>query len=188
MKPIASNGGFVIPQWLDHFGNDEEGHLRRQAISMAINRKQISDKIMNGTRVPVKDFTATTLGEVPNVEGSEVLDYNPDKAKELWKKADDIKPYSGKLEIAYNSDGGHKEWIEAVSNSIHNVLGIDATGKAYPNFKALRNEVSSGSIHTAFRSGWQETIPHKRISSNHNSRRTDRRMTVNTLTPNSTAS
>ena len=159
VKPIASNGGFVIPQWLDHFGNDEEGHLRRQAISMAINRKQISDKIMNGTRVPAKDFTATTLGDVPNVEGSDVLDYNPDKAKELWKKADDIKPYSGKLEIAYNSDGGHKEWVEAVSNSIHNVLGIDATGKAYPNFKALRNVVSSGSIHTAFRSGWQADFP-----------------------------
>ncbi|MDN8624252.1 MULTISPECIES: peptide ABC transporter substrate-binding protein [Corynebacterium] len=159
VKPIAANGGFVIPQWLDHFGNDEEGHLRRQAISMAINRKQIADKIMNGTRVPMKDFTATTLGDIPDVQGKEVLDYNPDKAKELWKKADDIKPFSGKFEIAYNSDGGHKEWVEAVTNSIHNVLGINATGKAYPNFKALRNDVSSGSIHTAFRSGWQGDYP-----------------------------
>ncbi|MEJ4113572.1 ABC transporter substrate-binding protein [Corynebacterium kroppenstedtii] len=159
VKPTGGNGGFVIPQWLDHFGNDDEGHLRRQAISMAINRQQVADKIMNGTRIPMKEFTATTLGDTPDVKGNEVLNYNPEKAKELWNKANNITPWSGKFEIAYNGDGGHQEWVEAVTNSIHNVLGIEATGKSYPNFKALRNEVANGTIHTAYRSGWQADYP-----------------------------
>ena len=34
---------FTIPSSLDHFKNDEEGQLRRQAISMALNRKQRID-------------------------------------------------------------------------------------------------------------------------------------------------
>jgi ABC-type oligopeptide transport system substrate-binding subunit len=36
---------FTIPSSLDHFKNDEEGQLRRQAISMAINRDQLIDKV-----------------------------------------------------------------------------------------------------------------------------------------------
>ena len=39
---------FTIPSSLDHFKNDEEGQLRRQAISMAINRDQLIDKVLNG--------------------------------------------------------------------------------------------------------------------------------------------
>ena len=39
---------FTIPSSLDHFKNDEEGQLRRQAISMALNRKQLIDKVLNG--------------------------------------------------------------------------------------------------------------------------------------------
>lgn len=37
------------------------------------------------------------------------LKYNASKAKELWKKANAIKPWSGNFRIAYNADGGHKE-------------------------------------------------------------------------------
>ena len=37
----SSYQGFIIPERLEHFGQDEEGQLRRQAISMAIDRDQI---------------------------------------------------------------------------------------------------------------------------------------------------
>jgi len=49
--------------------------------------------------------------------------------------------------------------VDAVSNSIKNTLGIDAQGKAYPTFKALRTDVTARTITGAFRSGWQADYP-----------------------------
>ena len=41
----------TIPQYLDHF-QGEEGQLRRQAISMAINRDEITEQIYSKTPHP----------------------------------------------------------------------------------------------------------------------------------------
>ncbi|WP_291279298.1 ABC transporter substrate-binding protein, partial [Galactobacter sp.] len=70
---------FTIPQYLDHFKGDEEGQLRREAISYAIDRDAITEKAFDGTRTPAKDFTSPVLagwdqwGE--KLEGNEVLSY-----------------------------------------------------------------------------------------------------------------
>lgn len=82
---------FTIPQSLKHFGNNEEGRLRRQAISLAINREEITDKIFDGTRTPAKDFSSPVMpGYNDKIPGSEFLEFNPKKAKELWEKANEI--------------------------------------------------------------------------------------------------
>ena len=158
-QPVATFYSFTIPQWQEHFGPDPEGGLRRKAISMAINRELLIDKIFNNTKVQATDFGAPTLDISQDVPGNDVLKYNPEKAKELWAKADAISPYSGEFQIAYNADGGHKEWVEAITNDISKTLGIKASGKAYPVFKALRDDVTNKSIQTAFRSGWQGDFP-----------------------------
>lgn len=159
-QPSAVFQGFTIPAKLAHFGEDEEGKLRRQAISLSINRQEVVDKIFASTREPAKDFTSPVIdGWSGNVAGSEVLEYNPTKAKELWAKADAISPWSGQFAIAYNADGGHQDWVDAVTNSIRNTLGIDAVGKPYPDFKSFRTEITNRQITTAFRSGWQADYP-----------------------------
>ncbi len=54
---------FTIPSSLKHFeAGTEEGTLRRQAISMAINRENICDKVLNGTGTPAVDFTSSDPG------------------------------------------------------------------------------------------------------------------------------
>jgi oligopeptide transport system substrate-binding protein len=88
-----------------------------------------------------------------------VLAYNPDEAKKLWAQADAISPWSGTFQIAYNSDGGHQTWVDAVANSIKNTLGIDASGAPYADFASLRKEVTGRTIQTAFRTGWQADYP-----------------------------
>ncbi|MEV4206600.1 MULTISPECIES: peptide ABC transporter substrate-binding protein [Nocardia] len=158
-KPTAQNQHIGIQTTVPHFGG-EEGILRRKAISMAINRPQIIDKIFNGTRTPSRDFTAATLpGYNANLPGSEVFDYNPDQAKKLWAQADAISPWSGQYQITYNSDGGHQAWIEAVANSVKNTLGIDAVANPMPTFKNIRDAVNAKTIGTAFRYGWQGDYP-----------------------------
>lgn len=158
-EPTAVFQSFTIPEKLEHFSG-EEGKLRRQAISMAINRQEITDKIFQGTRTPAKDFTSPVIdGHSDNVAGSEVLKYDPAKAKELWAKADAISPWSGQFAIAYNSDGGHQAWVDATANSISNTLGIQAVGAPYPDFKSMRDQVKHRTISTAFRTGWQADYP-----------------------------
>lgn len=158
-QPAAIFQSFTIPESLEHFSG-EEGVLRRQAISLAINRPEITETIFQGTRTPASDFTSPVIaGWSDSLEGAEVLDYDADKAAELWAEADAISPWSGTFQIAYNSDGGHQEWVDAVSNSIKNTLGIDAAGAPYVDFASLRTEVTNRTITTAFRTGWQADYP-----------------------------
>lgn len=158
-QPAAIFQSFTIPARLEHFSG-EEGKLRRQAISYAIDRETITKTIFAGTRTPAKDFTSPTMGGYSDsITGNEVATYNSEKAKELWAQADAISPFTGKFSIAYNSDGGHQAWVDATTNSIKNTLGIEAEGNPYPDFKSLREEVTNRTITTAFRTGWQADYP-----------------------------
>lgn len=151
---------FQVPYYLPGFGNDKEGQLRRQAISLAIDRAQITKTIFSGTRTPATDFSAPNIpGYSAKIPGNEVLKYDPAKAKQLWAEANAIKPYSGTFTIAYNADGGHQEWVDAVTNQIKNNLGIQAEGKSYPDFKSLRADVTAKKLTGGARSGWQPDYP-----------------------------
>ena len=155
---------FTIPSGLKHFeAGTEEGTLRRQAISMAINRNNICEKVLNGTGTPASDFTSLlTPGYSDSLKGSDNLKYNASKAKELWEKANAISPWTSddKLTFAYNADGGHETIYTAVVNSINNTLGSEvAATNPYPTFNDYRTAVSDRKVQGAFRSGWQPDYP-----------------------------
>jgi oligopeptide transport system substrate-binding protein len=148
-----------LPYYLDHW-KGEEGKLRREAISMAINRKQITDKIFDGTRTPAKDFTSPVIaGWNDDLDGSDVLTYDKSKAKELWAEADKISKYNDTLTISYNADGGHEAWVTAVTNSISSTLGIKAEGKAYPTFAEALAVQTDDKLTGGSRTGWQADYP-----------------------------
>ena len=158
-QPAAVWQGLTIPQNLAHFSG-EEGNLRRQAISYAIDRDTITQQIFNGTRTPAVDFTSPVIsGWSDDIPGSEVTKYDPDKAKQLWAQADAISPWDGQFKIAYNADGGHQPWVDAVANGLKNVLGIDAAGVSYPDFATLRTEIKNRTVGAATRAGWQFDYP-----------------------------
>jgi oligopeptide transport system substrate-binding protein len=139
------------PEW-----KGEKGRKTRQAISMAIDRKAITDTIFQGTRTPATDFTSPVVPGYSKDACGEICTFNATKAKALLKEAGG---FTGKLEIAYNADGGHKGWVDATCNSIKNTLAIDCTGKSYPDFKSLRDPISKFTMKTAFRTGWQMDYP-----------------------------
>ena len=154
---------FTIPTYMKHFGEDQEGKLRRRAISMAIDRDLIIKKVLSGTGVEVHDFTSPAIpGYAKNLPGSDVLKYNPKKAKELWAEADKISPWTqaDTFKMAYNADGSHKETYDAVANSIKNTLNINAAGNPLPTFNEFRSNVQGRKFtDSAFRSGWQPDYP-----------------------------
>lgn len=160
-KPYAGNSTLNIPGYLKEF-QGEAGKLRRQAISMAIDREEITKVIYSGTRIPANDFTSPSIGGYnDNVAGSEVTKFDAAKAKEAWDKANTISPWPANkvLQLAYNTDGGNKEWIDAVANNLKNNLGIKAEGQAFAKFAELLDLRKSKTLPGLARAGWQADYP-----------------------------
>ena len=160
-KPYAGNSTLNIPGYLPEF-QGEAGKLRRQALSMAINREEITKVIFSGTRIPAKDFTSPAVdGYNENVAGSEVLKFDAAKAKDLWTKADAISPWPADktLQLAYNTDGGNKEWIDAVANNFKNNLGIKAEGQPFAKFAEILKLRTAKDLPGLTRAGWQADYP-----------------------------
>lgn len=160
-KPVATNSTLNIPGYNPNF-QGEAGKLRRQALSHAINREEIAKVIFNGTRTPAKAYAPPVIdGFKEGLKGSEVLTFDAAKAKDLWAQAEAIQPYddSKPLQIASNTDGGNKEWIDAVANGFKNNLGIQAEIQPFAKFAEVLDLRKSQSLPGLTRAGWQGDYP-----------------------------
>ncbi|GHC48442.1 peptide ABC transporter substrate-binding protein [Streptomyces flavofungini] len=135
----------------------------RRGLSMAINRKQITDTIFQKTRTPAKDWTSPVLGEDGGYSDSlcgDACEYNAAEAKKLVEEGGGIP--GGTLKISYNADtGSHKEWVDAVCNSINRALGNDkaCVGNPIGTFADFRSQASQQKLDGAWRAGWQMDYP-----------------------------
>ncbi|WP_274561769.1 peptide ABC transporter substrate-binding protein [Streptomyces spiramyceticus] len=127
-----------------------------QGLSMAIDRKTITKTVLNGTRTPATSFTPV------GVQGNQQLDtdiftYDPKKAKQLVKEGGGVP--GNKLTIQYNADGGHKEWITAVCESIRNATGVDCVPDAKPDFQTDLEARDNDQVKGFYRGGWVADYP-----------------------------
>ncbi|PWI43920.1 ABC transporter substrate-binding protein [Streptomyces sp. ICBB 8177] len=135
----------------------------RQGISMAIDRASITKRIFDGTRTPASDWTSPVLGAKGGFKQGlcgGVCDFDPARARQLIKEGGGLP--GGRMQIAYNADtGSHKEWIDAVCNSVNNVLGNDkaCVGAPVGTFADFRNQITAKSETQPFRAGWQMDYP-----------------------------
>ncbi|MFD9501959.1 ABC transporter substrate-binding protein [Streptomyces sp. NPDC060035] len=149
---------FYVKAW-----NTPDAVKVRQGLSMAINREQITDQIFQKTRTPASDWTSPVLGEEGGFkEGlcGSPCEYNKAEAKKLIEDGGGIP--GGQLKISYNADtGSHKEWVDAVCNSINNVMGNNeaCVGSPVGTFADFRNQVSTQKLTGAWRAGWQMDYP-----------------------------
>ncbi|GAA2996856.1 peptide ABC transporter substrate-binding protein [Streptomyces fulvorobeus] len=135
----------------------------RQGLSMAINREQITSQIFQKTRTPASDWTSPVLGAEGGFKkglcGSSCV-YDKAAAKKLIDDNGGIP--GGQLKIAYNADtGSHKEWVDAVCNSVNNVMGDNEACVSSPvgTFADFRSQVSQQKLSSAWRAGWQMDYP-----------------------------
>ncbi|WP_031467941.1 peptide ABC transporter substrate-binding protein [Sciscionella sediminilitoris] len=153
---LTTSTNVAIPEYLDEpaFKNPDFRH----ALSMAIDREQISKQIFNGSRKPMDGWVPSAVpGAAKNACG-EFCQYNPQKAKELIQKVG----FKGTIPIQSNADAGHKEWIEAVANSINKTLegtGVKAQFSPVPTFQVLRQQEQSFKLSGLVRSGWNFDYP-----------------------------
>jgi oligopeptide transport system substrate-binding protein len=127
----------------------------RRAVSMAINREEITQKIFEGNRKPVDGYGVPKLPGWTDGACADLCKFNPDKAKELYAKSG----FTGPLEITSNADGGHKEWIEAACGSIKNTLGLDCQFAPVQAFGEIRKKINAQQMTQVYRSGWVADYP-----------------------------
>lgn len=149
---------FYDPAW------DKPGMEKvRKGLSMAIDRDQITDTIFQKTRTPATDWTSPVLGEDGGFQDGlcgDGCEYKPDEAKKLIQEGGGLP--GGRVTITYNADtGSHREWVDAVCNSINNALDNDraCTGNPVGTFADFRNQITQQKMSGPFRAGWQMDYP-----------------------------
>lgn len=143
--------GLAVPDYLPQYKNPDV----RKAISMAINRDQITKTVLNGSYIPADGLVPPGIeGYEPNTCG-DACKYDPAAAKALWDKTG----FQGKITISSNADGGRREPLEAACNSIKNALGVECEFVPATNFGAYRQVVNGGKLTGLGRSDWGADYP-----------------------------
>ncbi|GGZ42336.1 peptide ABC transporter substrate-binding protein [Streptomyces inusitatus] len=149
--------------YYDKAWNAPDGAKLRTGLSRAINRQQITDTIFQKTRTPAKDWTSPVLGTEGGFQDTlcgASCEYDPAAAKKLIDEAGGIP--GGQMKITYNADtGSHKDWVDAVCNSINNALGEDqaCVGNPIGTFADFRGQITQSKMPGPFRAGWQMDYP-----------------------------
>jgi peptide/nickel transport system substrate-binding protein/oligopeptide transport system substrate-binding protein len=135
----------------------------RTGLSRAIDRDQITETIFQKTRTPATDWTSPVLGEDGGFkEGlcGDACEYDPDAAKQLIEEGGGLP--GGQVKITYNADtGSHKDWVDAVCNSINNALDNEraCVGNPVGTFADFRSQITDLKMSGPFRAGWQMDYP-----------------------------
>ncbi|GHB11853.1 peptide ABC transporter substrate-binding protein [Streptomyces chryseus] len=163
---INSPAGIIqtlaFPYYDDRWNADGMEKVRK-GLSMAINRQQITETIFQRTRTPAKDWTSPVLaaeGGFDDALCGEACEFKPAEAKKLVAEGGGIP--GGTLKITFNADtGSHREWVDAVCNSINNALGNDraCTGNPVGTFADFRSQITDRKMTGPFRAGWQMDYP-----------------------------
>ncbi|MER7890439.1 ABC transporter substrate-binding protein [Micromonospora sp. NPDC094482] len=150
-SPMSSFQFLAFPTFDKNFSNPDV----RKAISMAIDRDEITKSIFKNSQQPARSFVSPVLpGYRENTAGA-AGEFNPTEAKKLYQAAGG----PSKIVISYNGDGGHKDWVDATANQLKANLGVDVVGSAEPKFADLLTKVEKKQPVGMFRLGWVMDYP-----------------------------
>ncbi|MEU6207604.1 ABC transporter substrate-binding protein [Micromonospora musae] len=150
-SPMSSFQFLAFPTFDKDFQNPDV----RKAISMAIDRDEITKSIFKNSQQPARSFVSPVLpGYRDNTAGA-AGEFNPTEAKRLYQAAGG----PAKITISYNGDGGHKDWVDATANQLKANLGVEVVGSAEPKFADLLNKVEKKQPVGMFRLGWVMDYP-----------------------------
>ncbi|NYH43336.1 peptide/nickel transport system substrate-binding protein/oligopeptide transport system substrate-binding protein [Micromonospora jinlongensis] len=150
-SPMSSFQFLAFPTFDKDYSNPDV----RKAISMAIDRDEITKSVFKGSQQSARSFVSPVLPGYRENTAGKAGEFNPTEAKKLYQAAGG----PSKIVISYNGDGGHKDWVDATVNQLKANLGVDAVGSAEPKFADLLTKVEKKTPVGAFRMGWVMDYP-----------------------------
>jgi peptide/nickel transport system substrate-binding protein/oligopeptide transport system substrate-binding protein len=127
----------------------------RKAISMSIDRQQIIDKIFEGSYAPASSWVSPVVEGARDDSCGDACKYNPSQAKQMYAAAGG----PSKIQLYYNADGGHKEWIDAVCNQLSKNLGVQCVSTAVPQLADFRKQIRQHNLPGLLRGAWAFDYP-----------------------------
>ncbi|MBR8741636.1 ABC transporter substrate-binding protein [Nocardiopsis sp. MG754419] len=127
----------------------------RQAISMAIDRVTLIDRIFQGHQVPADGLVPPAVSGRLAGQGGELCSYSPERARELFEASG----FEGDIELTSNVDSPNQPWMEEVCASISAVLNVSCRFVAIRTLGEFRRRLNAGEITAVFRSGWIADYP-----------------------------
>jgi oligopeptide transport system substrate-binding protein len=129
----------------------------RKALSMAIDRDLIADKVFNGTVTPATGWVSPVVDGYKAGACGENCTFDAAKAKSAYDAAGG---YKGTLTMTYNADNAiNKAYSEAICNSIKNAVGADCRAVPTVDFATFQNKQDAKELKGIFRSGWVMDYP-----------------------------
>jgi peptide/nickel transport system substrate-binding protein/oligopeptide transport system substrate-binding protein len=150
-SPASSFQFLAFPTYDKNFSNVNV----RKAISMAIDRQAIVDQVFKGSQKAAYSFVSPVVGGYRDNTCGANCEFNATQAKQLYTENNG----PSKLEISYNADGGHKDWVDATCNQLKNNLGVECVGIPTAKFADLLNKVEKKQEVGMFRMGWIMDYP-----------------------------
>ena len=130
----------------------------RKAISSAIDRPEFLNAVYKGLPlVPADSLVPPAFADAYKKGICEACAFNVTKAKEYAAKGG--LTAGTKVSIAYNVDGGHKAWVEAIAGQLEKNLGIKIEIVEVPKFADLLEKEKAANASGLFRSGWSADFP-----------------------------
>jgi ABC-type oligopeptide transport system substrate-binding subunit len=133
------------------------GNLKlRQALSMAIDRETLVEKVLGRGETPAYSWVPTGINDyVPPVFSYAALtqDERNQIARRLYKEAGYSAEKPLDIEIRYNTSDTHRAIAVSVQSMWRDVLGFDAT-LVNEEFQVLLANIRAGEITQVFRSSW----------------------------------
>lgn len=147
--PTASLAYIGLPTQVAPFDNPDI----RLALSLAIDREAIAERIWSGTMVPADGVVPPQApGADPQCPGCV---YDPERAKQLWDTAGGV---PGNSMVVYDiSDDGQAQ-LEAIVNGWKDVLGVDAELRSF-EFGQYLEETATDLVEGPFELGWVWDYP-----------------------------
>jgi peptide/nickel transport system substrate-binding protein/oligopeptide transport system substrate-binding protein len=127
----------------------------RRAISMALDRDALVAALFPGAETPARSFVPPTVAGYRADACGAPCTFDPTAAKAAYRAAGG--PTT--LRITYNTDGGHRRWVEATCAQLAANLGVTCTPAAEPTFDALLTKVRGQQPVGMFRMTWFMDYP-----------------------------
>ncbi|GAA4917214.1 peptide/nickel transport system substrate-binding protein/oligopeptide transport system substrate-binding protein [Stackebrandtia albiflava] len=129
----------------------------RRAISMAIDREQIIETIFAGSQSVATSWVSPEIPGAQEGTCGQWCEFDPDAAKQLWDEAGGVDGNS--IQITFNTDGGHQEWVEATCNQLSQNLDVECTPNPMPKFADMLTDLRNQEELGMFRMGWIPDYP-----------------------------
>ena len=129
----------------------------RQAVSYAIDRDAIIAGVFQGMQTKSTTILPPAFADVYQKDLCvSCVKQDKEKAKSLPAEAG-LKP-GDELHVAFNTGGGHEEWVQAVVQQLKDVLGLNVKMDSMP-FKELLAAEQAPAATGAYRFAWGADYP-----------------------------